>query len=221
MAARQSAMPTRSEVARAEPRGAVRPRGQRFAHRMRGVAASVDNRRRPALDQDVEARRAMRAWSLSFAMHTPRSLTMSNPPVVSNVLLTMFSWGVRCGARTELDDMLEAVRVLHPRGAIGDVCEARMEIGARNWLAASRILRQIDERGEGSPIVWALSSWCLHSLDDIEWQRQAHAVLDSGNDTAVAIIDRFLTQTDDTAYSGYRHDDMRTRVAEAIGAAAL
>jgi type III secretion protein HrpB1 len=141
---------------------------------------------------------------------------MSNQTIVSNVLLTVFSWGVRCNARTELEDMLPALRVLHPRGSIGDVCEARIEIGARNWLAASRMLRQIDERGDGSPIVWALSSWCLHSLDDIEWQRLAHDVLDSGNDTAIAIVDRFLARMHDAASTGYRSDDMRARVAEAL-----
>jgi type III secretion protein HrpB1 len=149
------------------------------------------------------------------------ALTMSNPLIVSNALLAVYSWGVRCGARAELEDMLQAIRVLQPRGAIGDVCEARMEIGACNWLAASRILREADERGDGSPIVWALSSWCLHMLDDIEWQRLAHAVLDSGNDTAIAIVDRFLTRIGDAAPAGYRSDDMRARVGEALGAAAL
>ncbi|WGS54173.1 HrpB1 family type III secretion system apparatus protein [Paraburkholderia sp. D15] len=141
---------------------------------------------------------------------------MSNPSVVSNVLLTMFSWGVRCGARAELEDMLQALRVLQPHGPLGDICEARLEIGSANWLAASQVLRQIDERGEGSPIVWALQSWCLYTLDDIEWQRCAHDVLASGNDTATAIVDRFLAPADDGAHLGYRSDDMRARVAEAL-----
>lgn len=141
---------------------------------------------------------------------------MSNPQLVSNVLLAMFSWGVRCGARAELEDMLQALRVLQPQGPIGDICEARLEIGSGNWLAASQILRQIDERGEGSPIVWALQSWCLYTLEDIEWQRCAHAVLGSGNDTATAIVDRFLTPVDENGHFGYRSDDMRARVAEAL-----
>jgi type III secretion protein HrpB1 len=146
---------------------------------------------------------------------------MSNPPIVSNVLLAVFSWGVRAGARAELEDLLQALRVLHPRGAIGDVCEARMEIGAGNWLAASQVLRQVDARGDGSPIVWALSSWCLHAQDDIEWQRLAHAVLDSRNATAIAIVDRFLPEARDDAHLAYRNDDARVRVAEALGVAAL
>jgi type III secretion protein HrpB1 len=157
---------------------------------------------------------------------------MSNSPVesttvsnaVSNVLLEVFSWGVRAGTRAELEDVLQALRVLHPHGAIGDVCEARMEIGARNWLAASQVLRQVDARGDGSPIVWALSSWCLHAQDDIEWQRLAHAVLDSGNTTAIAMIDCFLPRAEYTEYGAHssaHHDDARTRVAEALGVAAL
>jgi type III secretion protein HrpB1 len=154
---------------------------------------------------------------------------MSNSPVesttvsnaVSNVLLEVFSWGVRAGTRAELEDVLQALRVLHPHGAIGDVCEARMEIGARNWLAASQVLRQVDARGDGSPIVWALSSWCLHAQDDIEWQRLAHAVLDSGNATAIAMIDCFLPRAEYDAHSSAHHADARTRVAEALGVAAL
>jgi len=143
---------------------------------------------------------------------------MSNSSGVSDVLLTMFSWGVRCGARAELEDMLQAVRVLHPHGATSDVCEARMEIGAGDWLAASQLLRQADARGDGNPVVWALQSWCLYSLDDIEWQRLAHAVLDSGNETATAIVARFLPQQ---AQADYRGDNTRERVAQALGVAAL
>ena len=71
---------------------------------------------------------------------------MSNPQIVSNILLTMFSWGVRCDSRAELEDMLPALRVLHPHGPTGDICEARIEIGSSNWLGASQVLRQIDER---------------------------------------------------------------------------
>jgi type III secretion protein HrpB1 len=144
---------------------------------------------------------------------------MSNPHVVSNVLLTMFSWGVRCGARAELEAMLQALRVLQPHGAIGDICEARLEIGSGNWLAASQVLRQIDERGDGSPIVWALQSWCLYTLDDIEWQRCAHAVLGSTNDTAIAIVDRFLTRDSESGNLGYRNDDVHARVTEVLGCA--
>lgn len=146
---------------------------------------------------------------------------MSNQLLVSNALLAVFSYGVRCGARAELEEMLQAVRVLQPRGAIGDVCEARMEIGARNWLAASRILREADARGEGGPIVWALHSWCLHALGDVEWQRLAHAVLDSGDATAMAIVDRFLPHAQEETQAGYRHDDVRARVSEALSVGAL
>ncbi|WP_144114306.1 HrpB1 family type III secretion system apparatus protein [Paraburkholderia sp. BCC1886] len=142
---------------------------------------------------------------------------MSNPQLVSNVLLTIFSWGVRSGARAELEEMLQALRALQPNGPIGDICEARLEIASGNWLGASQTLRQVDERGEGSPIVWALQSWCLYTLDDIEWQRYAQAVLASGHDTATAIVDRFLTHHEDEAsHVGYRHDDMRVRVSEAL-----
>ncbi|MGF6483064.1 HrpB1 family type III secretion system apparatus protein [Paraburkholderia sp. JPY419] len=141
---------------------------------------------------------------------------MSNPQVVSNILLTMFSWGVRCGSRAELEDMLPALRVLHPHGPTGDICEARIEIGSSNWLAASQVLRQIDERGDGGPIVWALQSWCLYTLGDIEWQRCARTVLASGHPTAIAIVDRFLAPTGNDDQAGYRSADAHARVTEAL-----
>ncbi|WP_175865929.1 HrpB1 family type III secretion system apparatus protein [Burkholderia cepacia] len=141
---------------------------------------------------------------------------MSNPQVVSNILLTMFSWGVRCGSRAELEDMLPALRVLHPHGASSDICEARLEIGSSNWRAASQVLRQIDERGDGGPIVWALQSWCLYMLGDIEWQRCARAVLAISHPTAIAIIDRFLAAASEDQHMGYRSADALARVAEAL-----
>ncbi|WP_322074588.1 HrpB1 family type III secretion system apparatus protein [Burkholderia cepacia] len=141
---------------------------------------------------------------------------MSNPQVVSNILLTMFSWGVRCGSRAELEDMLPALRVLHPHGASSDICEARLEIGSSNWRAASQVLRQIDERGDGRPIVWALQSWCLYMLGDIEWQRCARAVLAISHPTAIAIIDRFLAAASEDQHMGYRSADALARVAEAL-----
>ncbi|KML60524.1 hypothetical protein VL15_09070 [Burkholderia cepacia] len=141
---------------------------------------------------------------------------MSNPQVVSNILLTMFSWGVRCGSRAELEDMLPALRVLHPHGTTGDICEARLEIGSSNWLAASQVLRQIDERGDGGPISWALQSWCLYMQSDIDWQRCARAVLANGHPTAIAIVDRFLAAASDNQQVGYRSADAHARVAEAL-----
>ncbi|MBY8606286.1 HrpB1 family type III secretion system apparatus protein [Burkholderia arboris] len=141
---------------------------------------------------------------------------MSNPQIVSNILLTMFSWGVRCDSRAELEDMLPALRVLHPHGPTGDICEARLEIGSSNWLGASQVLRQIDERGDGGPISWALQSWCLYMLGDIEWQRCARAVLANGHPTAIAIVDRFLAAASDDQPAGYRSTDASARVMEAL-----
>ncbi|WP_179257824.1 hypothetical protein [Burkholderia sp. AU6039] len=77
------------------------------------------------------------------------------------------------------------------------------------------MLRPIDERGDGGPIVWALQSWRLYMHGDIEWQRCARAVLAISHPTAIAIVDRFLAAASEDQHMGYRSADAHARVAEA------
>ncbi|RZF23375.1 hypothetical protein EVC45_44980 [Paraburkholderia sp. UYCP14C] len=111
---------------------------------------------------------------------------------VLDVLLWIFSEGLHLDARTDLEDLLLLLRQIHPRRVIVDICEVRMLIKWQRWLDASRLLRQIDARGQGSPVLAALQSWCLYRLADHDWKRCAVEVLRSGDPAALAVVAKFL-----------------------------
>lgn len=109
------------------------------------------------------------------------------------VLLTLFSAGLRGGARSELEELLLAIRALQPQGNVADICEVRLLIGAGQWVEALHVLRQMDASGNGSSLCSALQAWCLYTLGDKEWQRHVAAVMDGGGDAAsTALVQRFL-----------------------------
>lgn len=111
---------------------------------------------------------------------------------VLGVLLSIFSVGLRTGAHAELEDLLIVLRMLHPKHTVADICEVRLLVNSRRWMDALRLLRQIDEEGNGSPVVSALQAWSLHVLDDRDWRRCVAAVLHSGDPVAIAIVATFL-----------------------------
>ncbi|MFM0170876.1 HrpB1 family type III secretion system apparatus protein [Paraburkholderia sediminicola] len=108
------------------------------------------------------------------------------------LLLSIFAVGLSVGALPELEEMLFALRLLHPSQSVVDICEVRLLVHSRQWMDALRLLTQIDEQGGGSPIVWAMQGWCLRLLGDRDWRRCVNAVLGSGDAAAIAITAKFL-----------------------------
>jgi type III secretion protein HrpB1 len=117
-------------------------------------------------------------------------------PVVLGVLLSVFAAGLRIGAHAELEELLIVLRLLHPKPAAVDICEVRLLIARRRWVDALRLLRQMEEQGNGSPGVWALQGWCLYVMRDTDWRRCVSAVLRAGEPTALASTARFLEVPD-------------------------
>jgi type III secretion protein HrpB1 len=113
-------------------------------------------------------------------------------PKVLGVLLSIFSAGLRVGAHAELEELLLALRLLHPKQAAVDICEVRLYVNSRRWIEALRLLIHIEEHEPGSPAILALQGWCLYVLGDKDWRRCVAAVLRSGDATGIAIAARFL-----------------------------
>ncbi|HZZ11825.1 MAG TPA: HrpB1 family type III secretion system apparatus protein [Paraburkholderia sp.] len=118
--------------------------------------------------------------------------TIQCSPNVLDAFLSVFSVGMRIGAHADLDDMLLALRTWQPDSPLADVLEARLNISRTDWREAARLLRQVGDRHTGLPIVSALHGLCLFMLHDDEWRRLGAEVLASGNQTAIAIVGRFL-----------------------------
>jgi type III secretion protein HrpB1 len=135
-------------------------------------------------------------------------------PAVLQVLFSVFYGGVQINARSDSEDLLLALRTLVRPGPFIELCDARMQIRSSDWSEGARILLQIDEQGDGSPLVWALRSLCLKMLGDDEWRRCAEAVIDSGDATGMAIVARFLN-VHENAQEAHR-DDIATRITEAM-----
>lgn len=136
-------------------------------------------------------------------------------PSVLNAMMSVFSGGMRMGAMPELYDLLGALRAWQPDSPLADVCEARLLINQTEWREAASLLRHVTSRHTNLPIVSALYALCLFMLRDDEWRRAATEAVDTGNDTAIAIVARFLN------VSGDKHTDMHgpdllTRVLAAI-----
>ena len=139
--------------------------------------------------------------------------TIQCSSAVLDALMSVFSGGVRVGARTDLEDMLLALRTWQPNTPLADVLEARLRISHEDWREAAQLLRHVGDQHSGLPIVSALHGLCLFMLQDDEWRRLASEVMESGNQTAIAIVGRFLGVT---AEPGAHSSDLAGRVAEAI-----
>lgn len=113
-------------------------------------------------------------------------------PSVLNAMMSVFSGGMRLGTQSELQDLLAAIRVWQPNSPLADVCEARMLINHTEWREAANLLRHVTSRHASLPIVSALLALCLYMLRDDEWRIAANEAVDSGNETAVAIVARFM-----------------------------
>jgi type III secretion protein HrpB1 len=113
-------------------------------------------------------------------------------PSVLNAMMSVFSGGMRIGTQSELQDLLAAIRVWQPNSPLADVCEARMLINRTEWREAANLLRHVTSHHASLPIVSALLALCLYMLRDDEWRIAANEAVDSGNDTAVAIVARFM-----------------------------
>jgi type III secretion protein HrpB1 len=113
-------------------------------------------------------------------------------PAVLNFLLTIFAGALRTQAHAEAEELLLALRVVHPKQLVVDLCEVRLLVNAQRWVDALRLLRQIEAQGHGSPVVSALEGWCLHVLGDEAWRRCVADVVKSSDITGLTIASKFL-----------------------------
>ena len=118
-------------------------------------------------------------------------------PAVLNFLLTIFAGALRTQAHAEAEELLLALRVIHPKQLVVDLCEVRLLVNAQRWVDALRLLRQIEGQGNGSPVVSALEGWCLHVLGDEAWRRCVADVVKSSDITGLTIASKFLEVTEE------------------------
>jgi type III secretion protein HrpB1 len=135
-------------------------------------------------------------------------------PAVLKVLLSVFYGGVTINARSDSEDLLLALRTLVGPGPFIELCDARMRIRGGEWAEASRILLQLNEQGDGSPVVWALRALCLKMLGDDEWRRCVEVVIESDDDTSIALVARFLNVHESELETNV--SDFTTRIAETM-----
>ena len=136
-------------------------------------------------------------------------------PTVLNAMMSVFSGGMRIGAMPELHDVLGALRAWQPDSPLADVCEARLLIHQTEWREAASLLRHVTSRHANLPVVSALYALCLFMQHDDEWRRAATEAVDTHNDTAIAIVARFLNVPADES-SSLHGADLSTRVQAAI-----
>jgi type III secretion protein HrpB1 len=136
-------------------------------------------------------------------------------PSVLNAMLSVFSGGMRIGAMPELHDVLGALRAWQPDSPLADVCEARLLINQTEWREAATLLHHVRTRHANLAIVSALHALCLYMVNDDEWRRAATEVIDAGNETAIAIVARFLDVPSEEAESVHA-PDLSARVLAAI-----
>ena len=113
-------------------------------------------------------------------------------PAVLNFLLTVFAAALRAQAHADAEELLLALRAVHPKQVVVDLCEVRLLVNAQRWVDALRLLRQIEAQGNGSPVVSALEGWCLHVLGDESWRRCVADVVKSSDITGLTIASKFL-----------------------------
>jgi type III secretion protein HrpB1 len=132
-------------------------------------------------------------------------------------MMSVFSAGMRLGTQSELQDLLAAIRVWQPSSPLADVCEARMLINHTEWREAANLLRHVTSRHANLPIVSALLALCLYMVRDDEWRIAAREAVDAGNETATAIVARFLNIG--TGDASLDPDEVATQVFAAIDSA--
>jgi type III secretion protein HrpB1 len=130
-------------------------------------------------------------------------------------MMSVFSGGMRIGAMPELHDVLGALRAWQPDSPLADVCEARLLINQTEWREAASLLRHVTDRHANLPVVSSLYALCLFMQQDDEWRRAATEAVDTGNDTAIAIVARFLNVPGDDA-GGLHGADLSMRVLAVI-----
>jgi type III secretion protein HrpB1 len=135
-------------------------------------------------------------------------------PAVLKVLLSIFYGGIQINARSDSEELLLALRTLVAPGAVIELCDARMKIRDGDWSEGARILLQLDEQGDGSPIIRALRALCLKMLGDDEWRRCVEPVIESDDATSMAIVARFLN-VHETA-EDVHFNDVATRITESM-----
>jgi type III secretion protein HrpB1 len=135
-------------------------------------------------------------------------------PAVLKVLLSVLYGGIRINARADSEELLLALRTLVAPGAMIELCDARMKIRDGDWSEGARILLQLDEQGDGSPIVWALRGLCLKMLGDDEWRRCVESVIESDDVPGMAVVARFLN-VHETVESAHLND-VATRITESM-----
>jgi type III secretion protein HrpB1 len=113
-------------------------------------------------------------------------------PAVLNFLLTVFAAALRAQSHADAEELLLALRAVHPKQVVVDLCEVRLLVNAQRWVDALRLLRQIEAQGNGSPVVSALEGWCLHVLGDESWRRCVADVVKSSDITGLTIASKFL-----------------------------
>lgn len=128
---------------------------------------------------------------------------------VLSQLLTIFAGALRVHAHADAEELLLALRVVHPVPLVSDLCEVRLLINEQRWTDALRLLRQIEEQGNGSPVSSALQGWCLHVLGDRGWRRCIADVVKSNDATSIAIASKFLKVDEEPVAEG---------VAQKVGA---
>ena len=102
-----------------------------------------------------------------------------------------------------------------PDSPLADVCEARLLINQTEWREAASLLRHVTSRHANLPVVSALYALCLFMQHDDEWRRAATEAVGTHNDTAIAIVARFLNVPADEA-ANVHGPDLSTRVQAAI-----
>lgn len=144
------------------------------------------------------------------------SYTQCDASVVK-MLLKLFKAGLRSSPRADLEELLEAVRVLRPGAPEPDICETQLRILMKDWIGAVHLLRDVDWRGKGSPLCSALQGWCLYELGDREWRRHVSTVLWDASDLAsIALIGQFMNLPALRSLSTVDIDDLRATIVRAL-----
>ncbi|MGI4983958.1 MAG: HrpB1 family type III secretion system apparatus protein [Janthinobacterium lividum] len=113
-------------------------------------------------------------------------------PAVHQALRAVLSAGLLLDASGDLEELLLALRVTGREDAVTDLCEVRMLIAADDWMAALRLLRQLESTGRVVPLIAALQSWCLYNVRDSEWRFYARKALQTADPITTSIVQRFL-----------------------------
>lgn len=119
-------------------------------------------------------------------------------PTAVRVLLSVFAEGLACADRSDLEDVLIALRVVSPIASLADLCEARLMMQENRWSDALQLLNQLEAQDSASPKVRVLRAWCLMQLGERSWRGCIDSALDSEDPLAVAAANAFLASAENT-----------------------